>query len=149
MGAHLAFHRGKRALGEAKLFLLLPAGRAYLVPALLVTFAVTLDVLGQGVKRKVRGGEGKVVEEGFVGMVPGMLLQDFNGVVGLGVGDVELRADRGGRLLFVVEIVGLESEEPMVVDLVGAIETVGEGHTIDMPFAGVIGSVARDFQHLG
>jgi len=115
---------------------------------LLVSFAVALDVLGPGVQGKVWRGEGKIVEEGFVCMFLGMLLQDLHGMVGLGVGDVELRTDWGGRLLFVVEIVGLKPEEPVVVGVVGAVEAVGERKPVDVPFAGVIGPIACWFQHL-
>jgi hypothetical protein len=126
VGSHLAFHRGKSALGEAKLFLLLPAGRAYLVPALFVTFAVALYVFGAGVQGKVRRREGEVVKEWFVGVLLGMLLQGVDGMVGDCVGDVKLRTDRGGRLLFVVEIMGLEAKEPVVVDVVRAVEAIGQ-----------------------
>jgi hypothetical protein len=69
-------------------------------------------------------------------------------MVGDGVGDVELRADRGSRLLFVIEIVGLEPEEPVVVDVVGAVEAVGERQTIDVPFAGMIRAIARGLEYL-
>ena len=148
MGSHLAFHRGKRALGEAKLFLLLPASRAYLVPALLVTFAIAFYVFRAGVQGEVRRREGEVVEEWFVGVLLGMLLQGVDGMVGDCVGDVELRTDRGGRLLFVVEKMGLEAKEPVIVDIVGAVEAVGERQAVDMPFAGVIGPIACRFQHL-
>ena len=97
---------------------------------------------------EVRRREGEVVEEWFVGVLLGMLLQGVDGMVGDCVGNIELRTDRGGRLLFVVEKMGLEAKEPVIVDIVGAVEAVGERKPVDMPFSRMIGSVAHRFQHV-
>ena len=127
MGAHLAFHRGKLAFDQPQLLLLLPAGSPDFIPALLVTFTVTFNILGQGMQRKVRGSEGQIMKERFIGMLLGMFLQDRNSMIGNGVSHIKLGINRSSRLSFVIKIMKFKPEETMVVDVVGTVKPSGQG----------------------
>ena len=87
-------------------------------------------------------GEGEIVEKGRIGVVRGMILQHLDGVVGEGDGAVESRVlfNRRQRLV-VLEMFGGIEEAPLVLEVVGVIESLGDRLAVDVPLAGVIGTV--------
>ena len=94
-------------------------------------------------KGKVRRGKPDVAKERFVAVLIGMLLEDLDGVVGDSCRTIEAGARFDRRELLVVEVVDLGIEETaLILEQVGAIESVFKRLTVDMPFAGVIGSIA-------
>ena len=100
---HLGLHGRQRTVDEAEFLLALPTIRANFLPTLPITRAVTLDILGQSVQRKVRRSEGKEMKERFAGMLLLMLLQHRDRVIGNRVGCIKVRANRRSRLTLVIE----------------------------------------------
>ena len=110
-------------------------------PAIVISVLVDGDIFGQGMKGKVRRGKTDVAKERFVAVLIGMLLEDLDGVVGDSCRTIEAGARFDRRELLVVEVVDLGIEETaLILEQVGAIESVFKRLTVDMPFAGVIGS---------
>jgi len=70
-------------------------------------------------------------------------------MVGYGVGDVKLRADRRRGLPLVIKIMEFKAKETVVVNVIGTVKAIGEGQTVDMPFAGMVGSIAGWLEHCG
>ena len=132
---------------QAQLSLSRPTVRANFVPALPITRAVSLDILRQGMQRKMRRGEGEEMKERFIAMLLLMLLEHSDRVIGNGVRGIKLRADRRGRLALVIEEMKFQPKEPVVVDVVRAIKPVGQRHAVHVPFAGVIGAVPGRLEH--
>ena len=141
MRAHLTFHRGKLALGQPEFLLFLPAGSPDFIPALLVAFAVAFNIFGQGMQRKVRGCEGQVMKERFIGMLLGMFLQDRNSMISDGISDIKLGTDGGSWLSFIIEIMEFQAEEAVVINVIGTVKASGQGQSVNMPFTGMIGPV--------
>ena len=78
--SQIAFHtrqfRDCCIVQQAQSLQSLPAFDADGIPALLIGVLVNRNVVGQRMQGKVGSGERKVVEEGFVCMLCGMILQD-------------------------------------------------------------------------
>ena len=88
-------------------------------------------------------GEGHVLEEGFVPVTDGVFLEMVDGGIGHRDGPVEagFPLDRGQ--FHVVLPVHLRAEEAaLVLEVVGVVEAILQGHSIEVPFAGVVATVS-------
>src|SRR5439155_2564557 len=105
-GAHIRFERRQAAVDQANSLHSLQAALAGRVPTLRETIAITVDVLPQRLKRKMRSGERQVEEKRIVSMFVCVRLERFDGMV--------RDSDSG-----VIAIALLDWREPLIVEQVG------------------------------
>ena len=124
-------------------------GRADRVPAGEIPRAIRRDHLGRRLHGEVGRREGDILEEGRAAVVAGVVGQALHGVVADGRRHIEVVAGRD-RLSVYGHPAGVKK-----VALAGAehVERAGEALlprvTIDVPFPGVVGAVARGREPLG
>ena len=128
----------------------LPALRADGLPAVAIPLAVAGDVLRRRLQREMRRIEGEIEEERLAAVLRRMLRQVLDAVVGDGGRRVVSGPGLDRRQLPVVLEVDARMEVAAdVLEVVGAIEPVGQRHPVDVPLARVVRPIAERMEHLG
>ena len=141
-GSEVTFHGGKATPNQPNPFLPFPSLPSNFGPVPSVLRFIAGDVFGQTVEWKVRCGECEVMKKRLLWVITRMILQTLNGMISNRSRPVEFcpRLDR--REFLVIEIVDFWiKESALVAEIIGAIKTVFEWHSIHMPLAGMIGPV--------
>ncbi len=148
--AQVAFHRGQPGPPDLQALEPTPALVSQGVPAGEVGVAIAGDVARRRLEREVRSREGDVAQEGLRPVMIRVILLALVGVVvNRGRGVIAAPGiDRGKGLAVLLMEPGREVPV-LIVEAIGMVEPILQRRPIDVPLAGVIGTVPLRFQDLG
>src|SRR5271165_5962560 len=118
-------------------------------PASVVTSARAFDVFGQSLKRKMRSAEGEVEKERLIVMGLRMVFEIVDRVLGDGCRRIVARARLDGRQLSIIIVKHARMKVAAeILNVVRVVESVFQGHSVNVPLARVVRSVTPRPEHL-